>query len=55
MTLDLTDRTLAFDIDGRYLGIAFRHLPRVKLYPAISAVFGNTEVSLLYKGPPIAG
>ena len=47
--------TLAFDIDGCYLGVAFSGLPRQRLFPAVSAVYGNSEVSLLYHGLPIAG
>ena len=51
VTLNMDDQTLAFDLDGNNLGIAFRNLPKVKLYPAISAVYGNTEVSLVYGSP----
>lgn len=37
------------------LGVAFRGLPDVKLYPAVSAVYGNTEVSMVYLGQPLDG
>lgn len=30
-------------------------LPNKKLYPTVSAVYGNTEVSMVYLGPPIDG
>lgn len=55
LILDMDSRTLAFDINGKYLGVAFEDLPKVELYPTISAVYGNTEVSLVYHGPPLAG
>ena len=55
VTLDMCNRTLAFDIEGKYLGIAFRDLPAMDLFPAISSVFGNTEVSILYRGSPFVG
>lgn len=37
------------------VGVAFRGLPDVKLYPAVSAVYGNTEVSMVYLGCPLDG
>lgn len=30
-------------------------LPDKRLYPAVSAVYGNTEVSMVYLGPPLDG
>lgn len=30
-------------------------LPDKKLYPTVSAVYGNTEVSMVYLGPPLDG
>lgn len=30
-------------------------LPDKKLYPSVSAVYGNTEVSMVYLGPPLDG
>ena len=30
-------------------------LPDKRLYPSISAVYGNTEVSMVYIGAPIDG
>jgi len=38
-----------------FKGVAFRGLPDVKLYPAVSAVYGNTEVSMVYLGHPLDG
>lgn len=56
MLLDMDEGTLEFDLEGVYLGIAFSGLPRnTCLYPAISAVYGNTEISLIYYGQPILG
>ena len=55
VTLDMTNRTLAFDIEGKYLGEAFMNLPSEPLYPAVSAVYGNSEISLVYLGQPLVG
>lgn len=55
MTLDMTNRTLAFDLEGSYLGIAFTDLPQCELYSAISTVYGNSEISLVYHGEPLVG
>jgi len=30
-------------------------LPDKRLYPSVSAVYGNTEVSMVYLGPPLDG
>ncbi len=50
VTLDMDEGTLSFDLDGFPLGVAFRDLPPCQLFPAVSAVFGMTEVSLVYHG-----
>lgn len=56
MILDCEDHTLSFEKDYEFLGVAFRGLPSTeRLYPAISAVYGNTEVSMIYTGAPIDG
>lgn len=55
VTLDMDNRTLLFDLEGVPLGVAFRDLPPCPLYPAISAVFGNSEISLVYHGLPFVG
>ncbi len=36
-------------------GVAFRGLPDVSLYPSVSAVYGNTEVAMVYLGQPLDG
>ncbi|KAL3207522.1 hypothetical protein MRX96_010008 [Rhipicephalus microplus] len=53
--LDCEDNTLAFERNYQFLGVAFRGLPDKMLYPAISAVYGNTEVSMVYLGRPLDG
>ena len=55
VTLDMDEKTLSFDLEGCFLGLAFTHLPPRKLYPAISAVYGNSEISLVYYGAPFVG
>lgn len=55
VTLDMENRTLSLDLEGVPLGVAFRDLPPRQLYPAVSAVFGNTEVSLVYHGSAFVG
>ena len=56
VTLDMDNMTLSFDVDSKYLGIAFTNLPKgQRLYPAVSAVYGHSEVSLLYYGRPLVG
>ena len=53
--LDMNNRTVAFDVDDSYLGIAFRDLPQCKLYPVVSTVYGHSEISLVYHGAPLVG
>jgi len=53
--LDCDDNTLAFERNYEFLGVAFRGLPDKQLYPSVSAVYGNTEVSMVYLGPPLDG
>ncbi|XP_050403728.1 F-box/SPRY domain-containing protein 1 [Patella vulgata] len=53
--LDCEDKSLAFEKNFEFLGVAFRGLPDTHLYPAASAVYGNTEVSMIYLGPPLDG
>ena len=53
--LDCEDKTLSFERGYEFLGVAFRGLPNIYLYPAVSAVYGNTEVSMVYLGPPLDG
>merc|ERR1740122_502058 len=53
--LDCDDNTLAFERNYEFLGVAFRGLPDKRLFPSVSAVYGNTEVSMVYLGPPLDG
>ncbi|XP_013133696.1 PREDICTED: F-box/SPRY domain-containing protein 1 [Papilio polytes] len=55
VVLDCEIGTLSFERSYEFLGVAFRGLPNRKLYPTISAVYGNTEVSMVYLGPPMDG
>ncbi|XGW15845.1 hypothetical protein V3C99_001357 [Haemonchus contortus] len=56
LVLDCDRHFVYFERAGaEFLGLAFMDLPPVKLFPAICAVYGNTEVSMVYLGPPIAG
>ena len=34
---------------------SFLGLPDKRLFPSVSAVYGNTEVSMVYLGPPLDG
>ncbi|XP_063376799.1 F-box/SPRY domain-containing protein 1 [Cydia fagiglandana] len=53
--LDCEDNTLSFERNYEFLGVAFKGLPNKRLYPTVSAVYGNTEVSMVYLGPPLDG
>lgn len=53
--LDMDDKTLAFERGFEFLGVAFRGLPKACLFPAVSAVYGNTEVTMVYLGRPLDG
>ena len=54
--LDSDDQTLSFERNYEFLGVAFRGLPKNRpLYPCVSAVYGNTEVTMVYLGPPLDG
>lgn len=48
--LDMEEGTLSFMENGCYLGIAFRGLKDLTLYPMISAVWGHCEVTMKYIG-----
>ncbi|KAF7997716.1 hypothetical protein HCN44_009114 [Aphidius gifuensis] len=48
--LDCDDKTLSFERNNEWLGPAFSGLPAKCFYPSVSAVFGNSEVSLVYIG-----
>lgn len=46
----MDEGTLAFVVDGQYLGVAFRGLKGKKLYPIVSAVWGHCEITMKYIG-----
>jgi len=50
LVLDCENRTLHFEKCNAFLGIAFKRLPKTKLYPSVSVVYGNSNVSVLYIG-----
>lgn len=50
VVLDMDEGTLAFVVDGQYLGLAFRGLKGKKLYPIVSAVWGHCEITMKYIG-----
>lgn len=50
VVLDMDEGTLAFVVDGQYLGVAFRGLKGKKLYPIVSAVWGHCEITIRYIG-----
>jgi SPRY domain-containing SOCS box protein 1/4 len=47
---DMDEGTLAFVVDGQYLGVAFRGMKGKKLYPIVSAVWGHCEITMKYIG-----
>ncbi len=50
MILDMDQGTLAFEVDGQYLGPAFTNLKGNCVYPMVSAVWGHCEVTMKYMG-----
>ncbi|KAM4580868.1 SPRY domain-containing SOCS box protein 1 [Odontesthes bonariensis] len=49
LVLDADAGTLGFVVDGSFLGVAFRDLPRgVALFPAVSSVRGGASIRLRY-------
>ncbi|EJW89064.1 F-box/SPRY domain-containing protein 1 [Wuchereria bancrofti] len=55
MIVDCEQHSMYFEKGSEFLGIAFSRLPPLKLFPAMCAVYGNTEVSMVYIGPPLLG
>ncbi|XP_046660388.1 SPRY domain-containing SOCS box protein 4-like [Homalodisca vitripennis] len=51
VVLDMQEGNLSFYIDGFCLGIAFCGLKGKTLYPTISSVFPNCQISIKYIGP----
>ncbi|XP_011313175.1 protein gustavus isoform X1 [Fopius arisanus] len=50
VVLDMDEGTLAFVVDGQYLGVAFKGLKGRKLHPIVSAVWGHCEITMKYVG-----
>lgn len=50
MVLDMEEGTLAFVVDGQYLGIAHSGLRGKKLFPMVSTVWGHCEIRIKYVG-----
>ena len=50
LVLDCDNGTLHFEKCNKFLGIAFKNLPKTKLYPSVSVPYGNTNVTILYIG-----
>lgn len=49
LVLDADAGTLGFVVDGSFLGVAFKDLPRgVELFPAVSSVRGGASIQLQY-------
>ncbi|KAA8591599.1 SPRY domain-containing SOCS box protein 4 [Etheostoma spectabile] len=49
LVLDTDAGTLGFVVDGSFLGVAFKDLPRgVELFPAVSSVRGGASIRLRY-------
>jgi F-box protein 45 len=48
MILDHSKGHVYFEKDNDFYGLAFTDLPPLRLFPAICAVYGNTEVSMVF-------
>jgi SPRY domain-containing SOCS box protein 1/4 len=49
VVLDLDEGTLAYIVDGQYLGVAFSDLKdKGALYPMVSSVWGHCEITMRY-------
>jgi len=55
MVLDCDLHLLYFERGCEFLGVAFDQLPPIRLFPCVSAVYGNTEIGMVYLGAPIDG
>lgn len=56
MFLDADNGKLEFDVNGKYCDFGFTDLPTDRpLYPSVSAVYGNSEITMIYYGKPIVG
>lgn len=52
MIINRDKNVVYFESEDQNLGVAFTNLPPVRLYPAICAVYGNSEASMVYHIPP---
>ena len=50
VVLDMDEGTLAFVVEGQYLGVAFRGMKGKTLFPIVSAVWGHCEITMKYIG-----
>ena len=49
VVLDMDEGTLAYIVDGQYLGVAFADLKdKGPLYPMVSSVWGHCEITMRY-------
>uniref|UniRef100_A0A914XRL5 F-box protein n=1 Tax=Panagrolaimus superbus TaxID=310955 RepID=A0A914XRL5_9BILA len=55
LIIDCDHHVAGFERGEDFFGIAFTELPAVPLYPAVAAVYGHSEVSMYYIGPPDLG
>uniref|UniRef100_A0A8R1IIU6 SPRY domain-containing protein n=1 Tax=Caenorhabditis japonica TaxID=281687 RepID=A0A8R1IIU6_CAEJA len=55
MIIDCDKHVGYFERGTEFLGIAFSNIPPLRFYPAVCAVYGNTEVSMVYLGSPTMG
>ncbi|PAV76100.1 hypothetical protein WR25_21568 [Diploscapter pachys] len=55
MIIDCDSHKAYFERGDDWMGIAFSELPPVCFYPSVCAVYGNTEVSMIYAGPAVLG
>ncbi|CCD65729.1 F-box/SPRY domain-containing protein 1 [Caenorhabditis elegans] len=55
LIIDCDTHVAYFERNSEFLGIAFNHIPPLRLYPAVCAVYGNTEVTMVYVGSPQMG
>ncbi|KAF1761720.1 hypothetical protein GCK72_009976 [Caenorhabditis remanei] len=55
LVVDCDKHVAYFERNSEFLGIAFSHIPPLRLYPAVCAVYGNTEVTMVYVGSPQMG
>jgi len=50
LVLDCEHGEALFEKNGKCLDVAFKELPKTKLYPCLSSMYGTSNVTLLYLG-----